>query len=68
MTGAPSAAQSKDARLIYEVKQGDTLSSIARGFRTTVAALRSWNHLASTHVSAGDRLMILPPASRRPAH
>jgi membrane-bound lytic murein transglycosylase D len=68
MTGAPSAAQSKDARLIYEVKQGDTLSSIARGFRTTVAALRSWNHLASSHVSAGDRLMILTPASRQASH
>jgi len=68
LTGAPSAAQSKDARLIYEVKQGDTLSSIARGFRTTVAALRSWNHLASSRVSAGDRLMILTPASRRPSH
>jgi membrane-bound lytic murein transglycosylase D len=66
VSDAPSAAQSKDARLIYEVKKGDTLSSIARVFRTTVASLRLWNHLPGTHVSAGDRLMIFTkPGSRR---
>ena len=64
---APSAAQSRDARLIYEVKAGDTLSSIARVFRTTVASLRVWNHLASTRVSAGDRLMIFTNGKRQAA-
>ena len=66
VSDAPSAAQSKDARLIYEVKRGDTLSSIARVFRTTVASLRLWNHLPSTHVSAGDRLMIFTKTGSRP--
>ena len=66
VSDAPSAAQSKDARLIYEVKKGDTLSSIARVFRTTVASLRLWNHLPSTHVSAGDRLMIFTKTGSRP--
>ena len=64
---APSAAQSRDARLIYEVKAGDTLSSIARVFRTTVASLRVWNHLASTRVSAGDRLTIFTNGKRQAA-
>jgi membrane-bound lytic murein transglycosylase D len=64
---APSAAQSKDARLIYQVKRGDTLSSIARVFRTSVASLRLWNHLASSHVSPGDRLMIFTKVGQRAA-
>ena len=63
---APSPAQSKDARFIYKVKKGDTLSSIARVFRTTVASLRLWNHLPGTSVSAGDRLTIFTKAGVRP--
>jgi membrane-bound lytic murein transglycosylase D len=65
VSDAPSARPSKDARLIYEVKKGDTLSSIARVFRTTVASLRLWNHLPGTHVSAGDRLMIFTKTGAR---
>ena len=65
VSDAPSAVQSKHARLIYEVNKGDTLSSIARVFRTTVASLRLWNHLPGTSVSAGDRLMIFTKAGRR---
>jgi LysM repeat protein len=65
MAAAPSPSQSKDARLIYEVKRGDTLSSIARVFRTTVASLRLWNHLGTGQISAGDRLMIFTNSNRR---
>jgi membrane-bound lytic murein transglycosylase D len=65
VAAAPSPSQSKDARLIYEVKQGDTLSSIARVFRTTVPSLRLWNHLGSRQISAGDRLMIFTNSNRR---
>ena len=36
------------ATLMYRVKRGDTLSSIARLFNTTVAKLRSWNRLPAT--------------------
>jgi peptidoglycan lytic transglycosylase D len=52
---APSADRVK---VVYEVKQGDTLSSIASLFRTTVAALRTWNRLPSTRIEAGDQLTI----------
>jgi peptidoglycan lytic transglycosylase D len=65
VSDAPSAEQSKDARLIYQVKRGDTLSSIASVFRTTVASLRRWNHLAGTHISVGDRLLIFTSGNRR---
>ena len=48
--GAVGGVESKRRHaVIYEVKRGDTLSSIARGFQTTVAALQTWNRLASSH-------------------
>jgi membrane-bound lytic murein transglycosylase D len=45
-------------RVVYRVKRGDTLSSIARAFDTTVAAIRSLNRLRSTRLTPGDRLTI----------
>ncbi|HEX2309352.1 MAG TPA: transglycosylase SLT domain-containing protein, partial [Vicinamibacterales bacterium] len=65
VSDAPSAQQSKDARLIYQVKRGDTLSSIARVFQTSVPSLRRWNHLAGNHISVGDRLLIFTSGGRR---
>ncbi|HPK71003.1 MAG TPA: LysM peptidoglycan-binding domain-containing protein [Vicinamibacterales bacterium] len=44
--------------VVYCVKRGDTLSSIARAFHTTVAALRSWNRLTSDRLMPGDRLTV----------
>ena len=41
------------------MKRGDTLSSIARLFNTTVDKLKSWNRLRGNHIAAGDRLKIL---------
>lgn len=55
---APTAEQSDRVRLIYRVKRGDTLSDIARLFKTTVSALRQWNRLSSTRIHPGDRLTI----------
>lgn len=52
---APSADRVK---VIYRVKNGDTLTSIARVFRTTVASLQTWNRLRSTTIAAGARLTI----------
>jgi membrane-bound lytic murein transglycosylase D len=45
-------------KVTYRVKRGDTLSSIARFFRTSVAALRSWNRLKSDRLTPGDRLTV----------
>jgi membrane-bound lytic murein transglycosylase D len=58
VTGAPDAQQSDRVRLIYRVKRGDTLFSIAQLFRTTVSALRAWNHLSSSRIHVGDRLTV----------
>jgi len=46
-------------RISYRVKSGDTLSAIARSFRTTISALQSWNRgLRGTRIAAGHTLTI----------
>jgi membrane-bound lytic murein transglycosylase D len=45
-------------KILYQVKRGDTLASIARVFRTTVSALKTWNDIDGTRIIAGDRLTI----------
>lgn len=45
-------------KVIYRVKQGDTLASIARIFRTSVASLQRWNDLPGSRIDAGARLTI----------
>ena len=42
----------------YKVKRGDTLSSIARLFDTTVAKIKSWNRLRTNAIQVGTRLVI----------
>jgi membrane-bound lytic murein transglycosylase D len=55
-------AEDKDdgrVRINYKVKAGDTLSAIARSFKTTIAALQSWNRgLRGTRIAAGHTLTI----------
>jgi membrane-bound lytic murein transglycosylase D len=53
-------------KVVYLVRSGDTLSSIARTFRTTVASLMTWNHLRSSRINVGDRLTIYTMRSDRP--
>jgi membrane-bound lytic murein transglycosylase D len=55
---AATADAGDDPRVVYRVKRGDTLFSIARAFEVTVDALRSWNRLRGSHISPGDRLTI----------
>jgi membrane-bound lytic murein transglycosylase D len=62
-TVTPSRRETS-AELLYRVKRGDTLSSIARLFDTTVARIRSWNRLAGSHIAPGDRLKILAARAR----
>jgi membrane-bound lytic murein transglycosylase D len=49
---------------VYRVKRGDTLSSIAELFDTTVANIKSWNGLHSNLISPGRRLKILASSAR----
>ncbi len=45
-------------RTSYRIRSGDTLTSIARNFRTTVAQLQRWNGITGSQIRAGDRLTI----------
>jgi membrane-bound lytic murein transglycosylase D len=60
---SPTAESSKLVKRVYLVKRGDTLSSIARLFNTTVARLKSWNRLRGTHITAGTRLTVFATRS-----
>jgi membrane-bound lytic murein transglycosylase D len=61
-TVAPQTGRQVDrdelARTVYRVRRGDTLTSIARNFRTTVASLKQWNKLSSSRITPGLRLTI----------
>ena len=45
-------------RLTHRVKQGETLTAIARKYDTTVQSLKEWNHLRGNGIKAGQRLTI----------
>ena len=60
------ATNSDRVKVSYAVKRGDTLASIARIFKTTVASLKTWNKLPGNHIEAGDRLTIYPSHQQRP--
>jgi membrane-bound lytic murein transglycosylase D len=58
-TVTPKAERNQDVRLVHRVKRGETLSSIARLYQTSVASLKQWNKLHSNVVTIGQRLTIL---------
>jgi membrane-bound lytic murein transglycosylase D len=53
-------------KVTYQVKKGDTLSSVARLYRTTVQSLKAWNRLSGDLLMPGAQLTIF--ASRDPRH
>ena len=54
------AADAGGQQIVYQVKPGETLWSIARAFRTTVEELRGANRfLFDRPLEAGDELTIL---------
>ena len=55
----PAADSQVESKVVYRVKQGDTLASIARVFQTSVASLTKWNSLRTTTLKVGQRLTIL---------
>src|SRR5262249_35151035 len=54
----PAIDSQGSVKVVYQVKSGDTLSSIARFFSTNVAAIQNWNNLSDTQIRAGERLTI----------
>jgi membrane-bound lytic murein transglycosylase D len=56
---AQAPANSNRVKVIYEVRQGDTLAYIAGLFKTTVASLKTWNpRLLGGRLQAGARLTV----------
>jgi membrane-bound lytic murein transglycosylase D len=55
----PATSTHAAAAITYRVKRGDTLSSIAELFDTTVAKIKSWNRLNGNALLAGTRLKIV---------
>ena len=53
-------------KVTYAVKRGDTLSSLAKRFGTTVASIKSLNGLKSDLLMPGARLTILTPRGVTP--
>jgi murein DD-endopeptidase MepM/ murein hydrolase activator NlpD len=66
MLGAVLLALSVALATTYVVKQGDTLSSIARQFNVSVSDLRRANNLTSDALRAGQTLQIPAPSSSTP--
>jgi membrane-bound lytic murein transglycosylase D len=64
---APSTAPVQ-SKLVYRVKRGDTLASIARVFQTSVASLKKWNSLRTNSIIIGQRLTILKTAGALATH
>lgn len=53
-----SVKNSKTNNLVYVVKKGDSLFSIAQRYNTTVAKIKSLNNLKSNNIQAGQKLFI----------
>jgi membrane-bound lytic murein transglycosylase D len=60
----PRTESSSRSRQVYRVKRGDTLSSIARLFETSVSAIKEWNRLRSNRINPGQRLTVYTAAKR----
>jgi membrane-bound lytic murein transglycosylase D len=61
---ASSGGTSSLAKTTYKVRRGDTLSSIAELFNTSVSRIKSWNRMRSTRITPGDRLTIFANHAR----
>lgn len=53
-----AAGSSGSSRVVYRVRRGDSLWSIAQEFDTTVDAIKGWNKLRSSKINVGDRLTL----------
>lgn len=57
-SGNAKSSSSNSNCIYYKVRKGDTLTSIARNNRTTVANLQKWNKLRGTNIKIGQTLKI----------
>ena len=57
-TAAKTSAPSSSGHVIYAVKRGDSLASIAKRYGVSTASLKTTNRLSSNTIRAGQRLRI----------
>ncbi len=62
LTASNRSGTTGTVRHVYRVRRGDTLSKIARTYKTTVSELKQWNRLRSSRINPGQRLTIYLPA------
>lgn len=55
----PVQRDASPTRVVYRVRAGDTLYSIARKHGTTIDNIKTWNNLTGTRLNVGARLVIL---------
>ena len=58
-----AAKRTAEVKVVHRVKSGETLTSIAKRYGTSVVSLKQWNRLRGSTIRAGQRLTIV---SRRP--
>ena len=58
VSGTQPATPPAGKGVIHVVRRGETLSSIARRYGTTVAAVQRWNGLRGSAIRAGQRLTV----------
>jgi membrane-bound lytic murein transglycosylase D len=63
VVSAVATSGTERVKVTYRVKRGDTLSSIARLFETTVSSIRSWNRMSGTRILVGQRLTVYREAN-----
>ncbi|MEO1765990.1 lytic transglycosylase [Thiobacter aerophilum] len=56
-----TTAKAETSRLSHTVRRGETLAAIARRHGVSVAELKSWNRLASSHLTPNQKLLVSPP-------
>jgi membrane-bound lytic murein transglycosylase D len=61
----PRAEKTDQTKFYHRVKRGDTLFSIARLYKTTVASLKNWNGIRGSSIQPGQRLTIFTGRAAR---
>ena len=58
-----ASGTSQPERIVYKVRRGDALSTIAQKYRVSVSSIKRWNNLRSSKIKVGQRLTIHPGQS-----
>lgn len=57
-TSGGSTVDSNKGKIVYRVKQGDTLYDIATRYKVSVSSLKRWNNLRRNLIHPGDKLTL----------